>query len=575
MACPPPIRLKDSSMAQHLMHAYIGSVKAKSKFRAHAADRLMSFLGGLRGMELFTAKHAAECAVHFSSAEWTKTSLLTMAQKHASEAAVAALQHNQREQFLALTPAQRARIASVALLFDVDDTLAPLLQDTSFPGSIPAYPGLRPFVHRLIDRCAASGHVLRVGCLTARPGWMRWMAAAALRNALHLPEVTSKPGSAAAAAVAHAHSGHAGGMSPVFHAVSASASPAPQMLSPETRFSGLGTCDVLTGHLSDSLRLRSASRNTAIAATKSSNFEEFARLHPECVVVFCGDSGQGDAITAQGMQVSAHTLVRQDGPSAQASPDANWLCYSVCGVIHDIVPLTGSGHSPKTSALERATLRAKGVHVFDSYVEVAGVVGVTLRQLLQPLHSATGPVWSSDDTDAVAFATRRDMWLEDEVGGGPGAAAEEPPRLQAQRSVSDDALVSGEGAVMSTTAKAFAGMPQEAPAADAGSQAGATEAAAGQVTPPHVALHHATADPSAWSQAYTPIPHFKFSSTKQRQLRARELEEAEMIWCSWGGGGAHCEETAACHTLPVPPSEGPGVSAEASTPRSSQADRQG
>ena len=430
--------------ARQMVRTYAGGLGGKTGPCEALASSLFQLLAEHRGEELFALKHAAEATVPYSDPAWTACSLLAMGTNHVAADAVAAFRALQRRELQALAPRARARVASVALLFDVDDTLTPALQDTSFP-SVQAYPGLRAVVRRLAMRCAATGHLLRVGCLTARPGWLAWAVGSALRTAFHMP-----------ALVPEQHDTKKGHTQPVNEQQhramgDIAAADIADGLAGDSRHAGLGSCDLLTGRLRDSLRIRSNSRNSAIAHTKSMNFQAFARMHPECVVVFCGDSGQGDAITALQMQKEALVQVQwdistpkatpattpsitpvvspQESPAA-LTPDAqmvlaaaaasasisqtpakrNWLCYACCGVIHDIVGLGSSGKQvPSTSALERARQRAQGVHIFDSYVEVAGVLGALLPLLLAPRPGTGEPVWRTVDTDAVALAAVRDM----------------------------------------------------------------------------------------------------------------------------------------------------------------------
>jgi len=444
--------------ARQMVRTYAGGLGGKTGPSESLALGLFNLLAQHKGEDLFALKHAVEAAVPYTDPAWTACSLLAIGSNHVLPDAVAAFRALQRRELQALAPRARARVASVALLFDVDDTLTPALQDTSFP-SVQAYPGLRAVVRRLAMRCAETGHLLRVGCLTARPGWLAWAVVSALRTAFHMPAlVPEKHGTRKGHTLPVSEEQHRN-MSEI------AAADITDGLAGDGRHAGLGSCDLLTGRLRDSLRIRSNSRNSAIAHTKSMNFQAFARMHPECVVIFCGDSGQGDAITALQMQREALVSVQWDvstpkaavtplpsaspaaeadssAPSAAASsdsppavltPDAemmqaaaaaasarisrtcptghsNWMCYACCGVIHDIVGIGSSGKQiPGTSALKRARQRAKGVHIFDSYVEVAGVLGVLLPLLLAPRPGTGEPVWRTVDTDAVALAAVRDM----------------------------------------------------------------------------------------------------------------------------------------------------------------------
>lgn len=159
---------------------------------------------------------------------------------------------------------------------------------------------------------------------------------------------------------------------------------APQALHP---WACMGCLDLLTGYLQDSLKIRAAARNRAIAATKSDNFKRWSMLYPECVLVFLGDSGQGDIAFAQ--EAKEHHRERDDMPRPLLT------------LIHDVVPFTSwSTQKPCTPASQRAVLNAAGVVIFDSYVEVASELAMARLQR---------PLLLPEDVQAVADGALADM----------------------------------------------------------------------------------------------------------------------------------------------------------------------
>lgn len=83
--------------------------------------------------------------------------------------------------------------------------------------------------------------------------------------------------------------------------------------------------------------------NDSIAAEKLHNFERYRAVYPEYSFVFCGDSGQGDILFGE--------RLLQEAPSAVSLI-----------LIHDVVATPDS---------RREELRARGVHLYDTYVGAA------------------------------------------------------------------------------------------------------------------------------------------------------------------------------------------------------------
>ncbi|MCC6807502.1 MAG: hypothetical protein IT381_08765 [Deltaproteobacteria bacterium] len=106
---------------------------------------------------------------------------------------------------------------------------------------------------------------------------------------------------------------------------------------------GVAQASVLEGNLLDNLRLTEADRNSAIAATKVTNFMTHRALYPEYGSVFIGDSGQGDAIAGAEM--------------LRRAPGSTKAVY-----IHNVTGL---------DAAARAKLLSQGIVVFDSYLDAA------------------------------------------------------------------------------------------------------------------------------------------------------------------------------------------------------------
>lgn len=105
-----------------------------------------------------------------------------------------------------------------------------------------------------------------------------------------------------------------------------------------------------------------------MAEKKYENFEQYSQIFPEYSFTWLGDSGQGDAILGEKM-MSNH-------------PDRVKGAF-----IHDVV---------NTSPEERATLREKGVRVFDTYLGAA-------------LEAHELGLISTEGLQRVAAATQRDL----------------------------------------------------------------------------------------------------------------------------------------------------------------------
>lgn len=179
------------------------------------------------------------------------------------------------------------------VLSDIDDTLYSNWKDTRYPKTNPAtgkrytYPGVRAFYRELDLVNAAEPVLCDLTFLTARPGDRVGMGEGVTRG--HLTELL------------------------------------------------LGYAKILTGDFSHLLT------HELMAERKYQSFVAYRRLFPEYDFVFCGDSGQGDAI-AGGL------MMKHPGGSVRAV------------FIHDVV---------NTDEPARAEWRARGVHFHDTYVGAA------------------------------------------------------------------------------------------------------------------------------------------------------------------------------------------------------------
>lgn len=178
-----------------------------------------------------------------------------------------------------------AERTEVKLLSDIDDTFYSSLKDERYPKNT-TYPGVIPF-YEAMDRSADGGRRGDIAFLTARPR----VRAGTIEDKTQ------------------------------------------DMI----RDRGLGSVTVLSG---DFAHLRS---HEAMAEKKYENFLEFRRLFPEYGFVFCGDSGQGDAIFGARIKAEFPRDVR-------------------AVFIHDVVD---------TSDSQRAQWLTKGVDFCDTYVGTA------------------------------------------------------------------------------------------------------------------------------------------------------------------------------------------------------------
>lgn len=198
-----------------------------------------------------------------------------------------------RAEILAHIEAEAAPRADLKILSDIDDTLYRNWKDPRYPaGPHPVtkkpvlYPGVRAF-YRELDVAFSPGGLGDLTFLTARPGDRAGIGEGITRR--HLDAV------------------------------------------------GLSFAKVLTGDFGHLLT------NELIAEKKYASFVEYRRLFPEYRFVFCGDSGQGDAIAGERMM---------------KHPGGGMLAV----FIHDVV---------STSDEERARWRSHGVHFNDTYAGAA------------------------------------------------------------------------------------------------------------------------------------------------------------------------------------------------------------
>jgi hypothetical protein len=129
-------------------------------------------------------------------------------------------------------------------------------------------------------------------------------------------------------------------------------------------------------------------RHDLMAQRKYESFARYRRLYPEARMVFIGDNGQGDRILAERLRTTDRDVV----PAA---------------FIHDV-----DHGEQRIDDAERATLRANGLLLFDTYVGAAVEahdLGLMTRQGLTSVARAAGA-----ELDAVPFddQTRRHLARE-------------------------------------------------------------------------------------------------------------------------------------------------------------------
>ncbi|MDC3954403.1 hypothetical protein [Polyangium jinanense] len=176
--------------------------------------------------------------------------------------------------------------ADLKVLSDIDDTLYPNWKDTRYPRTKEPrpYPGVRAFYHELDLAFAPQDGLGDLTFLTARPGDRAGLGEGITRK--HLTAL------------------------------------------------GLPYAKVLTGDFGH------IATHDLMADKKYGSFIEYRKLFPEYTFVFCGDSGQGDAIAGARM-------MEHPGGGMRAV------------FIHDVV---------NTNAEGRAAWRAKGVAFNDTYI---------------------------------------------------------------------------------------------------------------------------------------------------------------------------------------------------------------
>jgi hypothetical protein len=236
-----------------------------------------------------------------------------------------------------LTHIQREAVprADLKILSDIDDTLYRNWKDPRYPGGRHPvtkkrylYPGVRAF-YRELDVAFPPGGLGDLTFLTARPGDRAGFGEGVTRK--HLDEV------------------------------------------------GLSFAKVLTGDFAH------LATNELIAEKKYAGFAQYRRLFPEYRFVFCGDSGQGDAIA--GRRMMEH-------------PAGGMLAV----FIHDVV---------FTSAEERAAFRAGGVHFNDTYAGAAAdAVALGLLDLAAARRIAAEAVAEMHDIPFEDAAQRDARWVE-------------------------------------------------------------------------------------------------------------------------------------------------------------------
>jgi len=177
---------------------------------------------------------------------------------------------------------------------------------------------------------------------------------------------------------------------------------------------GLGHAAILCGSLSAALG------NARIAARKLSNHLRHSALFPEYRVVFLGDSGQADVAVAQQVAM-AHERLRAEQAAAHAGAGANAGAGALAPLLEVPLPLClihdirGASQAPRTPEAQRAALRARGVHVFDSYIEAAALcleAGLLTERALGRVVEAAAAQLAQVDFGAGGEAMRRARMAE-------------------------------------------------------------------------------------------------------------------------------------------------------------------
>ncbi len=191
-----------------------------------------------------------------------------------------------RERILEHLRVEAAPRADLKILSDIDDTLYRNWKDARYPKTKEPrpYPGVRAFYRELDIAFSADEALGDLTFLTARPGDRGGFSEGVTRK--HLTAL------------------------------------------------GLPYAKVLTGDFGH------LATHHLMAEKKYAGFIEYRKLFPEYTFVFCGDSGQGDAIAGARM-------MEHPGGSMRAV------------FIHDVIDTNAEG---------RAAWRAKGVHFNDTYI---------------------------------------------------------------------------------------------------------------------------------------------------------------------------------------------------------------
>jgi len=142
---------------------------------------------------------------------------------------------------------------------------------------------------------------------------------------------------------------------------------------------GVGHAAILTGTISAALS------HDRLAARKLLNHLRHWTLFKEYRVLFIGDSGQADVSAAIQILLAHEKIVNEESNLKEKDPSTKEKDPSTTNsssppmrrtarlppplcLIHDI---RDSSQEPRTSVSQRAALLAKGVHVFDSYIDAA------------------------------------------------------------------------------------------------------------------------------------------------------------------------------------------------------------
>lgn len=206
------------------------------------------------------------------------------------------------------------------LMTDVDDTLFPSKiggTDRSLPNKV-LYPGVIAFQQAI----APTGPIV---VLTARPKFMKSKTYSKLKHAMGNKREIS-------------------------------------VLSGRSRDIPMGALGTLEGYIGGFFGRHEGSEvYRGMASTKADNFVNFQKVFPELSIIFTGDSGQGDVLTAESMnQKQGQLECMRKQPSFMGA------------FIHDVQRTTESKSGRLPPAIRKELLKSR-IYVFDTYVGAAAI----------------------------------------------------------------------------------------------------------------------------------------------------------------------------------------------------------